>query len=245
MNGVTVANGMAITDTVKKFSGEKIINQIVVTSRKHYNLPDNVVVFCNFNQLYKIGPDTLKMWVRILQSCAKSVLWLLRFPAAGEKNVYKAFSEYGLKDVHSRVFFSDVAPKEEHVRRGQVADVCLDTPLCNGHTTGMDVLWSGCPMVTLPAETLASRVAASQLNTLGCPELIAKNEDDYVNIAVRLGTDAKYLESVRSRVWKNRISSPLFNCQLYTRSLESLYQEMWTNHTNDRFDHITRLNRNL
>jgi hypothetical protein len=36
-----------------------------------------------------------------------------------------------------------VAPKEEHVRRGQLADICLDTPLCNGHTTGMDVLWAG------------------------------------------------------------------------------------------------------
>ncbi len=42
--------------------------------------------------------------------------------------------------------------QEEHVRRGQLADVCLDTPLCNGHTTGMDVLWAGTPMVTLPCK---------------------------------------------------------------------------------------------
>jgi len=38
------------------------------------------------------------------------------------------------------------------VRRGQLADVCLDTPICNGHTTGMDVLWAGTPMVTLPGQ---------------------------------------------------------------------------------------------
>ena len=43
--------------------------------------------------------------------------------------------------------------QEEHVRRGQLADVCLDTPLCNGHTTGMDVLWAGTPMVTYPGES--------------------------------------------------------------------------------------------
>ena len=36
------------------------------------------------------------------------------------------------------------------MRRGQLADVCLDTPLCNGHTTGMDVLWAGTPMITMP-----------------------------------------------------------------------------------------------
>lgn len=56
-----------------------------------------------------------------------------------------------------RIIFSNVAAKEEHVRRGQLADVCLDTPLCNGHTTSMDVLWTGTPVITLPGETLASR----------------------------------------------------------------------------------------
>ena len=39
------------------------------------------------------------------------------------------------------------------MRRGQLADVCLDTPICNGHTTGMDVLWAGTPMVSLPCKT--------------------------------------------------------------------------------------------
>jgi len=53
----------------------------------------------------------------------------------------------------------------------------------------MDVLWAGCPMVTLPQETLASRVASSQLVCLGCPELVAKTREDYENIAVKLGND--------------------------------------------------------
>ena len=53
----------------------------------------------------------------------------------------------------------------------------------------MDVLWAGTPMVTLPGETLASRVASSQLNALGCPELIAKDKADYERIAIKLGTD--------------------------------------------------------
>ena len=36
-----------------------------------------------------------------------------------------------------RIIFSSVAPKEEHVRRGQLADVCLDTPLCKWKTRGV------------------------------------------------------------------------------------------------------------
>ena len=53
----------------------------------------------------------------------------------------------------------------------------------------MDVLWAGTPMVTLPAETLASRVASSQLMTLGLPELVAGSREEYENIAVRIGVD--------------------------------------------------------
>ena len=66
-----------------------------------------------------------------------------------------------------------------------MADVCLDTPLCNGHTTGMDVLWTGTPMVTLPVDTLASRVASSQLRTLGCTELIAADYQVHVTVRMR------------------------------------------------------------
>ncbi len=125
--------------------------------------------------------------MQILKDVPNSVLWLLRFPAAGEANVLALAQSYGLPP--GRIVFSNVAAKEEHVRRGQLVDICLDTPLCNGHTTGMDVLWAGTPMVTLPGETLASRVASSQLTCLGVPELIAKSYQDYENIAIRLGND--------------------------------------------------------
>uniref|UniRef100_A0A7N5KAL4 O-GlcNAc transferase C-terminal domain-containing protein n=1 Tax=Ailuropoda melanoleuca TaxID=9646 RepID=A0A7N5KAL4_AILME len=91
----------------------------------------------------------------------------------------------------------------------------------------MDVLWAGTPMVTMPGETLASRVAASQLTCLGCPELIAKSRQEYEDIAVKLGTDLEYLKKIRGKVWKQRISSPLFNTKQYTVELERLYLQMW------------------
>jgi len=61
----------------------------------------------------------------------------------------------------------------------------------------MDVLWAGCPMVTYPLESFASRVASSQLTTLGLPELIAKDYNEYEQIAIRLGNDVDYRMSIR------------------------------------------------
>jgi hypothetical protein len=67
-----------------------------------------------------------------------------------------------------------VAHKDLHIRRSGLADVFLDTPLCNAHTTGCDVLWGGCPMVTLPMERMASRVAASLAYASGLgPEMVS------------------------------------------------------------------------
>ena len=44
-------------------------------------------------------------------------------------------------------------------------------------------------MITLMGETLASRVAASQLMCLGIPELVATTRSQYEEIAVKLGAD--------------------------------------------------------
>ena len=55
----------------------------MVTTRQQYGLPDDAVVYCNFNQLYKIDPATLRMWVNILNRVPQSILWLLRFPQVG------------------------------------------------------------------------------------------------------------------------------------------------------------------
>lgn len=168
-------------------SAASLLYDLPLTTRSQYGLPENAIIFCNFNQLYKIEPPTMKSWLNILKRVPHSVLWLLRFPAAGEANLHKFAAEHGIEA--SRIIFSNVAPKEEHVRRGRVADLCLDTPLCNGHTTGMDVLWAGTPVLTLPLETLASRVAASQITALGFPELVASNRQDYEEKAVFYGTN--------------------------------------------------------
>merc|ERR1712141_163720 len=226
VNGLTIQNGLTTNlVSAKAATGEEVPEQILVTSRQQYGLPEDAIVYCNFNQLYKIDPPTLKMWVNILNEVPKAVLWLLRFPQVGETNILVAAQQMGCRN--GAIVFSNVATKEEHVRRGQLADVCLDTPLCNGHTTGMDVLWAGTPMVTLAGETLASRVASSQLLTLGCPELIAKDRSDYENIAVRLGNDSDYRRAIRNRVWEQRINSPLFNVRIYAKDLEDLFLKMF------------------
>jgi len=67
VNGVVLQNGLAVVDNGnnKAATGEEVPQNIVITSRQQYNLPEDAVVYCNFNQLYKIDPNTLLMWVNV------------------------------------------------------------------------------------------------------------------------------------------------------------------------------------
>ena len=59
---VTIYNGAVNADNSKRAkvaSGEEIPKDIILTSRSQYGLPDDAVVYCNFNQLYKIGKGIL------------------------------------------------------------------------------------------------------------------------------------------------------------------------------------------
>lgn len=202
-------------------------------SFKHYNrqlyrVPDDAVVYCYFGQLHKIDPFTFNMWARILNNVPNSVLWLLRFPFVCEDNLKNFASEQNIDS--SRIIFSDVEPKEDHMRRIQLADVYLDTPSCNGRTTCLDVIWAGLPIVTLPGESFASRAAASQLTTLGLKKTIAANEEDYVQIATNLGLHKTILKKIKLKLWTLRTESNLFVCKSYVEELEKVYRNMWINY---------------
>jgi len=197
-------------------------------TRAHYGVPEDKFVFCNFNQLYKISPDIFDVWCSILKRVPNSLLWLLRFPPAGEQHIREEARKRGVKD--DQIFFSDVAPKDEHIRRGKLAEVFLDTPQCNAHTTGCDILWSGTPMVTLEGPKMAMRVASSLLYAAGAEELVCKDFSEYEELAVQLAVDDDKYMGIRSRLEMDREESPLFDTARWVRNLEEGYRLMWSRH---------------
>jgi len=194
-------------------------------TRAHYGLPEAAGVFCNFNQLYKLDEELFLCWLRILRRVPNGVLWLLRFPQAGEANLHALAKRLGVDP--TRIIFSNLASKVEHVRRGALADICLDTTLCNGHTTGMDILWSGTPMLTLPRDSLASRVATSQVTALGCPELSCSTLEEYEAKAVTYGTSPELLRQIQAKVRAARVTSSLFDTRAVATNLGRCYRVMW------------------
>ena len=153
--------------------------------------------------------------------------------------------------VANRIIFTDVAPKNQHISRGRVCDLFLDTPECNAHTTAADVLWSSTPLLTLPRYPykMCSRMAASILKgalpkteegARVADELIAADDERYERAAVELATGLSYsitsdgygvgrgrLSEIRRLLFDNRWSCALFDTYRWVADVERAYEEAW------------------
>lgn len=193
-------------------------------SRRECGLPEEGVVFCCFNNSYKIMPTVFAVWMRLLGRVPGSVLWLLEANATVRGNLHAAAAGHGISA--ERLVFAPRVPLVAHLARHLAADLFLDTLPVNALTTASDALWMGLPVLTCLGETVAGRGCASLLHAVGLPELIAASLEDYESLALALATDPVRLGRYRDRLRDQGQASPLFDTPQFTRNLEEAYSHM-------------------
>ncbi len=199
-----------------------------VPSRAALKLPEGGFVFCNFNQSYKITPDIFAAWMRILKAVDGSVLWLLALRNAGppfQANLLRQAERHGIAP--ERLVFAPSLPLDQHLARLKQADLFLDSLPYNAHTTASDALWAELPLLTLMGTSFAGRVAASLLHAIGLPEMVVSTLDDYEATAIRLAKDTRALNALGQKLAGNRLTTPLFDTDLFRKDLETAYFSMW------------------
>ncbi len=196
-----------------------------IPTRAQCGLPEHGFVFCSFNAPYKIEPAIFAIWMRILQQVPGSVLWLLAGSQTAQANLRREAQSRGIDP--TRLVFAPHQSKSAHLARHAQAGLFLDTFFYNAHTTASDALWAGVPVLTCPGRNFAQRVAASLLNAIDLPELIAPNFVEYERRAVALARDPASLGAVRARLAANRKTAPLFDTTRFARHLEAAYRAMW------------------
>jgi predicted O-linked N-acetylglucosamine transferase (SPINDLY family) len=193
-------------------------------SREACGLPAQGFVFACFNAPYKILPPVFDVWMRLLGAVPGSTLWLAQQGAARE-HLRREAAARGLDP--QRLTFAPRLPPEQHLARHAHADLCLDTLPYNAGTTANDALFMGVPVLTCSGETMASRIAGSQLHAIGLPELVTHSLAEYEALALRLAREPQTLAALRSRLAANRHTHPLFDMARYTRDFEALLLHTW------------------
>jgi predicted O-linked N-acetylglucosamine transferase (SPINDLY family) len=197
-------------------------------SRADCGLADAGFVFCCFNNAYKIEPTLFDVWMRLLAAVPGSVLWLFKGDGEVEPNLRREAEARGVEG--ARLVFAERLTKPLHLARHVHADLFLDTFPYNAHTTASDALWCGLPVVTRAGQTFPSRVAASLVTAIGVPELITPDIEGYEALALKLATDPEALGAVRAKLEANRLTTPLFDTDLFARHLERAYALVWQRH---------------
>jgi predicted O-linked N-acetylglucosamine transferase (SPINDLY family) len=190
--------------------------------RSALGLPANAFVYCCFNANWKITPQSFALWMRILADVPDSVLWLLdeRPDSAVTERLRAAAQKAGV-DPQRLVF----APKTDHpdyLARYCHAGLFLDTNPYNAHTTASDALFVGCPVLTRPGDTFASRVAASLNRQIGLDELIVDSDEAYVASAIELARQPARLDALRARLRDPAERARLFDIQAYANDFAAL-----------------------
>lgn len=181
------------------YSKPKNIPEVV--QRSTFQLPEGKNLYLCPQSLFKIHPGNDSLFVEILKRDNNGVLVLFQdlqdfITQQFLARLSRAF-EAGKVDGADRVKLLPKMPHEDFLKVNVACDVMLDTLYWSGGNTALDALACSLPMVTLPGEMMRGRQSYGMLKAMGLDELVAKDAQDYVDIAVRLAND---------REWRNQIS---------------------------------------
>jgi predicted O-linked N-acetylglucosamine transferase (SPINDLY family) len=188
-------------------------------------LETGFVTFGSLNHFWKVNEPLARLWARVLREVADSRFVLLCGAGSHRQRLLGFFASEGIEA--RRVEFVEPRARAAYLKWYHRLDLVLDPFPYNGHSTSLEALWMGVPVVSLAGATRVSRGGLSILNNLGLPEWVAHSSDDYVRIASELACDPARLAALRGTLRGRMQSSVLMNPLHFTRSIESAYRAMW------------------
>lgn len=192
----------------------------MATNRAALGFAEDALVLVSFNQAYKLNRRFFDIWLDVLDEIAEATLWLYVPSPIAQANLraYAARRNASL----DRIRFADKVPQDEHLARLACADLAVDVLPYSSHTTGVDALWAGVPMLSCRGTTFAGRVGESLLDAVGLRELVADSLAAYKRQLLELARDRERLRDYKAHLTRERRRLPLFDSEGFTRDFEAL-----------------------
>lgn len=124
-----------------------------------------------------------------------------------------------------RLLFNLATDHPTHLLSYHSADLCLDPYPHGGGCVALEQLFMSVPLVTRYGTQPSGRSASSVLTQLGRTDWIAKSDEEYVEIAVRLLENPPELAKARATLHDEFVNSLVI--VKYVERVEEGYQFMW------------------
>ena len=195
--------------------------------RKYIESPmmkNGYITFGSFNNFNKINDTVVKTWSNILKNLKNSKLILKSSTKIDQTYLKEKFNSFGV--LESVIFLSKERSHTKHLETYDKIDVSLDTFPYNGVTTSFESVWKGVPVLTIKGFNFNSRCCESINKNIDLKKLIAKDVEDYILKAIKLGSSVNELVNIRKKIFNEALTSPLFNKKEFTNNFYNLIKKL-------------------
>lgn len=183
------------------------------------------ITFGCLNNFSKVNRDVLKLWTEVLNAVPDSRILILADPCQQREQTLAICSKFGIDP--ARIEFPEKRPRLAYLELYHRIDITLDTFPYNGHTTSLDSLWMGVPVVSLVGDHPVARAGLTLNSNVNLPSLATESPAAYVERAAELCRDLHSLANLRSSLRSTMQASPLMDAPLFARNFESALRQMW------------------
>lgn len=168
-------------------------------TRAQLGLPDGHLYVCT-QTLFKIHPDFDNVLAAILARDPQARLVFIEGVHDQIAGLLRRRFERTLPDGLARVHFLPALDEARFLGLCAAADALLDPfPFCGGNTS-LEAFAMGGPVVTLPTALMRGRVTYAFYRRMGIDDLIARDPDHYVDLALRLAADPDWRAGIVARI---------------------------------------------
>jgi predicted O-linked N-acetylglucosamine transferase (SPINDLY family) len=183
------------------------------------------VTFGCLNNPCKLTDLSLRLWSATLAALPNSRLVLLAREGSQRARLSQRLAALGV--LPERLEFLPFQSRDAYLRAYRDIDIGLDTLPYNGHTTSLDSLWMGVPVVSRIGRTCVGRAGLSQLHQIGLADLATDTDAGFTAAAVALARDLPRLADLRRTLRGRLAASPLMDGARFARQIEAAYQTIW------------------
>ena len=185
------------------------------------------VTFGSFNNYLKYNNNLIKTWSSILNGINNSKILLIYNGIDSpeiKQSIINDFRKFGVSD--NQIILKGFIERKDLLEIYNDVDIALDPFPYNGGSTSFEASWMGCPLLTKKGKTFLSRCGESINTNLNMREMIAEDEQDYINKAVQIADNKKILLNLRKKLLLSSRQSNLFNTKLFSENFYQMLLDM-------------------
>ncbi|QGJ68883.1 UDP-glucose:protein N-beta-glucosyltransferase [Planctomycetales bacterium 10988] len=196
-----------------------------IQSRSALGVPEEGNLYVCPQTLFKFHPEMDDIFAGVLRGDPNGHLALIKGKYDTWESRLEARWAKKLPDVRDRIHWVKQLPRIHFLHLLHHADVMLDPLHFGGGNTSYEGFAFGTPIVTLPNHLLRGRLTYSMYQQMDWEELIVDSNQEYIDKAVRLGTDPAYRKHCSDEI--NKRSPVLYNDTAIVRDWEKALLEMY------------------